>query len=368
MLEKNIDTPLPFVEKISRRHRRGTLAGFALLLAAQPIAIYGADILYNYQVEAESSVDIDIRGEAIDESNNNSALIFFNGFGTNNASVPVKYVGPAMQDIIDGQLWSVDYGNAPLNAVDITRHILEEAEKQNVTRVSLIGYSAGGIIAIEVAKQLTAESSLSVELITAISTPDGIDGLQQDKQEEMSLTETIALIPGATHSTHLRYVGEMFARQEQFTQGTAIDNITDFNRVSNHVLTALKDNRLPQTWLLVDQALAIANADLSSDISSVRSNTRTTRPLPVMLYLSSPGSGMVNDSLSAESICNYAAQNNIECYTYEAPGAIHSRIDLGEESYNEALAQAKHVIINALERSKDKAAITNGGSTAYKVQ
>ena len=368
MLEKNIDTPLPFVEKLSRRHRRGTLAGLALLLAAQPVAAYSADVLYNYQIEAESSVDIDIRGDALDESNNDSALIFFDGFGTNNASVPVKYIGPAMQNIVDGQLWSVDYGNAPLDAADITRHILEEAEKQNVNRVSLVGYSAGGIIAIEVAKQLTAESSLSVELITTISTPDGIDGLQQDKQDQMSLTETIALIPGATHSTQLRYIGEMFARQEQFTQGSPLENFNDFNRVSDHVSNALKDSRLPQTWLLVDQALAIANADLAADIAAINKDTRSNRPLPVMLYLSSPGSGMVDDALSAESICNYAAQNNIECYTYEVPGAVHTRIDLGEESYNETLAQAKYVIINALERSKEKAAIITGGSTPSRIQ
>jgi len=338
-------------KKIERRGRRNLGALALLTTTALGLSLYWADVHENQQIEETASTDVDFLYEPLDEANSDSAVVFMDGFGTYDADILTKYLGPVVQQAVDGELWSVSYGNAPLNAENITRDIIELAEERDIDRVSLVGYSAGGIISMQVAEDLLEQTDLKVEAIIPISTPDGTNGLRPARQEEMKAIDWLGYIPGSAYSTGVRQVGEMYFRRDQFTEGDPVQNWNNFWKVWNIVGDAIEDERIPGTWLLVDQVLAISNANLEARLDAI-GDVESTQQKPVIMYLGTAKPGydyMVDDNTSSENICSYADKAGLQCYIYDVPGAIHTRPDLKNEEYMQTVADATDEIQDAID-------------------
>ncbi len=324
-------SPLPASERRSRRRHRALVM---LSVGAMAVACYAADVDANVAVESRASARIVERAGAVGEAGADSALVFLTGVGTNNADVFADFQGPAFQRVNDGRLWSVDYANAALDPEAIGEAIEAQASRVGVHRVSVIGRSVGGIVATRVVEHLISNGRLAVDLLVLESTPDGVDGVRAESVGSMRLAEYLTLIPGAEHSTFVRVGLETFLRRGQY----GADPV-EFAATVDEVTTSVRDGRLPGSWLVVDQVLAIADARLERRLDAIGASEQDRRR-PAVLYLGTAAPGFddqVDEDGSGESVCRYARAAGMDCLNRGVPGAVHARPELAVEAYTRIL-------------------------------
>lgn len=339
MLQPHPESPFS-TQSIDRLHRRDTLrtashlAMTALLGVTPFVSVYAQDVYRNMEVQANARIDIDRLYEPIDPANNNVAIVSIDGFGSYDARTVAKYLGPAAQEFLDGQIWSVQYGNAPLDAQTITDKIIELADAYNVDTIALLGYSAGGVLGARIAEQLMKQTELDVPLLMQVSTPDGAEGLRRLQLQEIEASQTIEKIPGATYSSFVRYIGEMYFRRDRYDNGSPVEILSDALTVHQAVMKDLQKETLPGTWLLTDQVNVITSAHIEDRFASMADIEGETPPVVVYLGTAEPGYDyVVNDKLSGSNICGYAHQHDMTCIRHNVPGAVHTRPDLANEAY-----------------------------------
>lgn len=341
-----------------KRHRNTllrTVAGIALLGVG--VSGYVNDVRNNQELQASASISVDGKGEALDEAHNDNALVFIDGFNTPNANILTKYMGPAIQPVIDGRLWSVDYNNAALDPSEIAKRIIEKAERQNVRSISLIGYSAGGDIAMQVQEEIRNLSYLTVETIFLISTPDGIKVLNQARQDEIKLVENFAWLPDVEYSTAVRFIGEIAFRSDRYTKSdNPIQNILDFFTTAGQVKKSMDANKLPGAWLMFDQLLAIENADIERHVLAMK-DIPEDQVRPTIVYLINLRDYMLDNIKASTNIASYAEGAGISFLSYDVPNAVHTRIDLSAEENIQVLLEASPEIIASIEAAKSEASL-----------
>ncbi|HEU4831038.1 MAG TPA: hypothetical protein VFS65_02615 [Candidatus Saccharimonadales bacterium] len=353
--ERPLLDPMVDLTETAEKHRpRKLLLKITGAIALGACLSSAANINHNYEVAASNTATVDFRGEALDEANNHTAIVFIDGFGTNDADSLVRSVGAPIQEVADGQLWSINYGNAPLDGGAITEEIIEMAADRNVDTLYFAGYSAGGNIALATYESVLENSNLQVPLFIPISMSDGLEGLQPNKRNEgTQFAEIISTIPWLAYYDPVRFVGEMNNRQNQFThKDNPIETVAAFTDAAVDVYDHMNSDQAPGTWLLFDQWLAIENAHPEERITKIGQDK--SQPKPVFAYFGTgkPGSDyMVDDDLSGENICNYAENVDITCLKYDVPGAIHTRHDLTVEEYAETFREAKDDIRAALDKA-----------------
>ena len=120
--------------RLPKARVRARIAGLALMGVSIPGNLYYQDVLHNQEVEASSSMSIEVRHEPLDPNNERSAIIAMDGFGTYDADNLARNLGPVAQKLNDGEVWSVSYGNAPLRAKEISQRIVEMARERGRCR------------------------------------------------------------------------------------------------------------------------------------------------------------------------------------------------------------------------------------------
>ncbi|MBC7459414.1 hypothetical protein H7200_01720 [Candidatus Saccharibacteria bacterium] len=337
-----------------KRQKRVFSALTAVALIGAHVAVYASDVRQNQEIQASASIDVNFRGEALDSTNNDNALVFIDGFGSYNADKLTKYMGPAIQPVLDGQLWSIDYNNAALESKEIAKQIISTAVSAGTTSLSIIGYSAGGDIAMQVQQQIRENSDLAIEAIFLISTPDGAEALRPPRKNEVAVVEQYSWIPGVEYSTPLRAIGEMAFRASQYDSENLIERAGQFIETAHDVTEALDNDKLPGTWLMFDQMLAIENARIESRIQKIGELPEAAL-CPTIVYLGTARPGydyMVDDTMSSDNIKDYAEAANVPFYSYDVPGAVHSMVDIAHEEYVSVLQAAGPEIIRSVTAQK----------------
>jgi|GEM_PF-678755 len=349
--------------RAARIKRAYGATALGLVLAAN-VGAYAADVHANMELQANASIGISVLGDAHEKSDASNALVFVDGFGSYDSISLTNSLGKAYQPTVDGQLWSVNYNNAILNRTAIADKIVETAEARGVTSVSLVGYSAGGAISAELVQELT-KKNIDINLIAFNSTPNGAGGLRSERQNEIGLVEKIKHIPGAQYSTPLRFLGEMAFRSGAYTaplDGDSLpentqtfgQNIAHFFDTAGNVRRDMRENKMPGTWLMFDQVLAIENANIKDRIEEL-GDLPDTKIHPTIVYLGTGAPGydyMVDDKKSAAEIGQYAADAGLPFYTAEVPGAIHSRPDLTVDAYVKTLTSMQDSIQDSIDEQR----------------
>jgi len=340
-----------FERALSSAERKTKRVAPALLaITAIGLSAYSADVYSNMKVQKEASIDVEVISEALDPDTNNSAIVFLDGFGTYDADYLTRQMSDVAHEIVEGETWSVSYGNAPLNPRNIINDIIPLAEQRGITHVNLVGYSAGGIIGTQVAEGLIESSDLQVDTIGLISTPNGYDGLRKYQQKEMGMASWVSDIPGAVYSTPVRFIGEMYFRRDRYTEANLLQNVSNFFEVTGQVSEDLNKEKLPGTWLLVDQTLAISNAHFEENLETISK----AKVKPVIYYLGTAKPGydyMVDNKKSSNEICSLARKVMIECLIDNVPGAVHSLPAKAHKEYLETAQRIAPSVHDALERS-----------------
>lgn len=355
--EALIDTEtLNYVDrKVRRRQRRLLGAQAALLTLTTAISAYWMDVEDNQERQASSEAVVSVHEAPLNPKNDSSAIVFFNGFGTYDADSIAGTFGPGLKQTIDGESWSISYGNAPLNSARLAEKIELMAEERNIDTIDIVGYSAGGVIGIDTAAELSDNPDLTIRSITTVSTPDGIDGLRPHQRKELEFADTLGSIPGAKYSTAVRLAGEVYFMRDRFDSGNPIERIHDFGKTALFATENLQRPKFPGTWLLVDQALAIAEADIASNLELIKENYKTTKPNPTLMYIGTAEPGrdyMVNNEQSSQNICAYARTNAMPCSVHDVPGAIHTMPEKTPEEYTQTFIAAADDLAAGIESAQ----------------
>jgi len=328
-------------EKLEKKLKRRSwlsqkIAALALIIASIGTP-YWADVESNRAEQAAAEVSINFIGDPIDEANAHKAIILVDGFNTFDADYLTKIIGPAVQQLSDGKLMSLGYNNALLGRESILKEILKMAKENDIDTLSFVGYSMGGIVAIEAAADVVSKSDINVNLITPMHTPDGFDGLRPNQKKELGFIQLLAdWVPGAVDSSWIRFGGELYFYKDNYTKGTfkdwdvannvevVTDNIGRFGRTAASIWETVNDPEHASMKLLTEQGFKIGEFDMSREMKTI-AKASEEKQTPLLMYVRMSNDALVNDEGSSEGFRQDAYDNNVKFYSYYVPDAIHSQ-------------------------------------------
>jgi len=333
------------------------MSSFAVLAAlTSPIIYYAVDVHTNQELQANSIITIEDTGNALDPIHNDHALVGIDGFGSINGNTLAKYFIPTIQPIEDGQILAVGYNDAPLEPADIADKLIEKADDNGITSMSLIGESGGGPITMEVQELIRERSNIAVTAIYLLFAPNGIGGLQTEHQDQMNFVEAIKGVPGITYSTQLRAVAEMAFRSADYSGGDGWQNIGNFFKTADHVSQSIKEKKLPGTWLMVDQALQIAHADIKTRFENIKKSPNYEQR-PTVVYVRTDNDPVVNGKKSSEEIGSYANDAHVPFFDFNIPGVVHGQPQFNTEAYARTFVAAKAQIQQSIQAQQEHASL-----------
>lgn len=336
-------------ERRSKRRARLPLkvGAVALVLSSMSFA-YWHDVDTNRTMSLESQPEITTLGDHPEQLLHETSTFYLAGFDTMNGDAFGDEVGVSIQEILPSNSESINYGNAPLDAVEIAKKIISYTEDRKLESIALAGNSLGGIVAAEVAEYIIVNSDVEVDAIMLNATPDGRQGLLPETQGDLStMMQWLEAIPGSKYSTFARYAATLAQDNGAYTHSDGpIDTVHDFINSSNKVWAQVQEHRRPGMWLLVDQALAITNSDLDKimhNIGEQRGNKRM--PVVVSMRTKRPADDHVVDVVkSSRNICTYAENANLSCEIVYVDGAHHTSYDFNTDSFTAALTKKSEEI------------------------
>lgn len=347
------------------RWRQRSMAKLALLSMLAGAHAYGQDVKHNMEREASGTISVQEIAPALDPRFDDYAIVALNGFATYDANEVATHQSPAFQQVTGARIWSVSYGNAILDHAGVATAIAEKARQEGVERIAIHGYSTGSNIGTVTARHLIEETPLHVEAIYMVSAPAGYKGLQPDTRHGINMARNVLeYIPNAKYSSAVRFVLELIYRQDQYAQGSLLEQASDAIKTGDTIQEELDQKKFPGTWLLADQALAIQDIQLADEFQRIAAAVpHQTKPLIVYLGTDRPGHDyMVNDNYSAEKICQDAMAAGLTCLRRDVPGAVHTRPDIAVEAYQTTISTALPFINFALQQERERVASVYVGS------
>lgn len=336
---------------------RGISGALSLLtFAGVQVAEYSADVRSNQELQANSIITVEDRGDPLDQANNDKAIVSIDGTGTVDAEALNSYIAPSVQHVQDGRIWGVGYNDAPLKYENIADKLIKKAEEEGVTSLTFIGQSSGGDITMEVEERIREKSSIGIAATFLMFTPNGVASLRSEQQNLTEFAKAFAKFPGAIYSTPIRFAGEMGFRADNYTHGSITDNISNFITTANEVGGAIAEKKLPGTWLMIDQMLQIENADLKTRIENLGKTDPDVIRSPIF-YLGTEDDLVVNDTKSAKEIRDYARATHVPFFYYNVPGAVHAQPGINNDAYVKVFADARSQMKEVILTQKQRAAM-----------
>ncbi len=351
-------------KQLIRRSRRFGKTTIALTASAftvtTPVHLYWTDVHANEELAATSLPQIK---EILPEAEGiytipDSATYTFAGFDTRNGDVPASKLGSAVQSVFGGSVQSMDYGNAPLDAKELARQIIDHASGNGIRSINLLGNSVGGIIETETADEITAHSDLGINIIVKNQTPDGTEGLKPTTKNDLYTMLDFLKIEGAKYSTGARFVGTMTIESDRFLPDGDF-NLEKFIETSFDTLEQVQEKRRPGMWLLVDQALAITDANIEEALRNIGSH-RGDKLMPTIIYLrpADPDDDTVVKVVeSSENICAYAKTADLNCSILHVENSPHTSYQFNTEGVRESLITAAPELIEMVSAERTEHAV-----------
>lgn len=341
-------------KKFKRRANLPLKIGAMALALASVQTAYWSDVQANRAEQAAAEVSINIVSESLDAANSDKATIFIDGFNTYDADYLAETVGPAVQQVADGELWSLSYNNAILSRAKIYQTVLDMAEQRGIESVTVAGYSMGGIVAIELASDIVAESTTEVNSVVMMHTPDGSDGLRTNQKRELGFAQSLAdWFPGAADSTWVRFAGELYFYKNNFLRGefkdgdvaynadVVLGNVERFGRTFSSIFDKMNDPKRTSMQLLSEQVFKINQFDMLDELKRI-SQQRDEKQVPALLYVAmdDDNDAMVKNQLTTDNFKTYSAETNMDYFSYLVPDATHSQYNKSIEEYTRVFDQA----------------------------
>lgn len=312
---------------------------------------YAADVGKNIDEERHAEPSISVLLEPQDPSHADHAILVENGFNSKDADDLSLSIGPAVQQITDGEVWSIQSNNAIANSEIVFDRVIEMAKQRGIKSFSIATYSMGDMRGLEVAEKIATRSDIPLEFITIISGPSGYDGLRDTQKNEMWQAKTISqLIPGSSYSTFFRYLVELYFFRDRFTQDEPnpfeyiIKNAERFGEIIKTMDNRYATGDYTSNSHLLRQISAIDTTDLEGIIKRIGdAAAESETQAPLVYYVGTTGNDqVVNDRVSAEQFKAWTENAKIAFMSGEAKDVIHSQYHRPEaiEAYNALYSSA----------------------------
>lgn len=338
--------------------------GAAAIVPTVLLAAYWTDVDHNRaeQEKADAHVTLNLIAGPLNKENSNKGIILIDGYGSYDSDFLTKTIGPAAQQLGDGQLLSFGYDNANISREAIYKEVLRKCAELGITRIKFVGYSTGGIVGTEATADIVKNSYLNVDAAIDMSTPDGPKGLIPERRANLAFAQWVGKnIPGSTDSSAFLFTNEMISRSGNYTKsdfkewwdvvhnaGVVFTDIGAFGSSAWEVFNQLNDPQNPSGRLLAQQAFKIQQFSAQDELKTI-SEQRNTKQMPTFGYLATNDMSMVNDKESALSIQKAADDAGLSFTVELVPDAKHSLYFRSIEEYTRGFKNLSDPINNSVQ-------------------
>ena len=188
-----------------------------------------------------------------------------------------------------GSVWAVRYDNTGIDTKVIGNLILTVAKGAGVDKIVLVGHSMGGVIALEVAKQIHTASAKTLTAVILDCTPVDLDAVwPQTRDAGEQLLRWTGWMPGARESRTMRLIAEMFSRRDDFIDyftvppGIRTPRLID---TANDVLrTKIFNSDAASNGLIESQFKAIVGGGAIGDLRAL-AHPAGEKPRPAIVFI-----------------------------------------------------------------------------------
>lgn len=319
-LEKSVQEAIDarYEKEIHRRRRLiavGKVAVMSLLFVNANVSAYLSDVRNNMIATAEAEPSVLHIGDPLNEPDK-KANIYFDGFNTFGASNLIKSLGEGYQQAYDGENWSIQYNNAPLNSAELSELTLARLTDEDVQSVDYVSYSMGDDPMLDVAVDTIANTDTRVENITIIAGPADFDTLTENTKEELALAKNLAWIPWIEYSTSFRYILETYFYRDNIQRNAwaAFGGIN--TRFSNGDVTT--------NSFLASQIESVSKLNIPQKLEEIGKLSETKHmPNINVITINDNRDTVVDNDRSAEKICGAAFKAGLHC-TIRGVDSVHS--------------------------------------------
>lgn len=363
MSERSEEKEFKKIENLPRRRQHQTLGAISTMLCfTAALGAYNFDADQNEQLANKSEISL----ETIQDNHSDTSLIFTDGFNTNNANYLARKLSPAVQ-VISGEsnVESVNTGNSGPNPKLTAELIVDYAEKNDITHISLFGYSIGGISTIKTALEIIKQSKrIVIDVIYLASTPYSVNSLRPDKKELLEgLTSFLASVPRSEHSSYIKFLVTLGFHKEDFMPGSDFwDSIQNFDATSfaeqwDDAYKVVTNHERPNLSTL-EQQINLTRTDMAKDIKAIGDMT-TVYNVPTIVYMQIAKPGSDNTVDNAAAAAGYADATNkggvpfVNSYVQGSQHAEYYTED-SVEAYKNGLLESQSQILASIDARNDE--------------
>jgi hypothetical protein len=329
-------------ERAAKSWERLPLRLAALALSVSTLSFgYTSDVEANKQRAAESLPEIVTLIEA-DDPSISTGVVYLGGFDTVSGDRMAEEIGPALSQILPGDIVSIRKGGSIRDPELLGQQIIAYADEKDFTSISLAGNSMDGITMAEIGDYITHNSNLPVDAIVTNESPSGYDGLKPQSQSDLEmLLSAVTMLKDSEYSTYAKYIVTMIQGIPRFTQSNSFwENANNFAAVSDETWQDIVTGRRSPMWQVTRQAWALKDSDLEATIHHIGElDINTKRPAFIVMRTTNKDDDLVVDvEKSANDICTYAYNAELNCTIVMIDGVHHTSFNFDTEAYTNALA------------------------------
>jgi hypothetical protein len=304
----------------------------------------------------ENKVKVTI--QTIEKVAGSSAIIVADGFNSLGGNYVATKIGPAVQQVDNGSLAPLTMGDAPPSSNEVANTAVEYTETENVSELSLLGYSVGGDELLQAAPEIIEKSNAQIRTIFLGSTPAGLESLRPEKQQIINaLAQVLSYIPWSEDSTYVKKLVSFLLRANTFLPQD--ENPFEINWVNagtawNDAAAEVASNARPGISTLEYQ-IGLAKSNVEDAIRGIAESSETAnKVVPTIVYLLIENDDTVDNVKAADTM-------GLLCEKYGVPFIIitvqsqhsHYYTDESVASYNQELA-SKRPIIQQVQKNQEK--------------
>ena len=312
------------VERPVRLSRLAVRVGATALTLS---AILHTDIAYNRWQLEDTEPQIHHIADALSDEYRDQTTVYIDGFAGNDGSWITTKMTPAIQAAHDTNVAALEYDPDGISPYEIATRIAELAERDNLTSVSLHGYSIGGMISLEVATILQDNYMVCVDRIFLDQSPESASTIKSTVRDPATTLFVDIMGTAKSLGFDMEYSG--IAREV-------------FELLSPNDMNHLQQST---TKLMRDQFMYGINVDVEEFMKKL--SAQSTCDVPTIVYVSStsPERDYMVDLRAAEDrYRELSSKYDLPFMTITIEDAVHSRPDLTIEAYERAFAEARDTI------------------------
>ncbi|WP_028477549.1 alpha/beta fold hydrolase [Nocardia sp. CNY236] len=222
----------------------------------------------------------------LDPKNWDTVVVDLVGLGGLDASDTAAAL-PALRTM--GMVWAIRYDNGGIDTKVIADLIVGAAEASGLTNVILVGHSMGGVIALEVAAHVHADSDRRMVAVILDCTPMDLDAVRPESRSHgEDMLRWMGWLPGARESRALRLAVETYVRRDRFVDRSGAVPGIRFGDLGEVLVQVMREKIVSRdaasNGLIESQFTAIAAGGTAGDLRTLAEKVGD-KPRPAIVFI-----------------------------------------------------------------------------------